>query len=338
MAWKNPWYNPALTHHTPQGFRNLTPGGHQPGDVERWQKERRAAGLPHPPEGGYDTFLQQRWQRAEIGGSGDGVWWLGHASMLLRLDGCYLLADPLFFNRASPVRFTGPQRKSPAPLNVNDLPALDAILISHNHYDHLDTRTIRALLKRFPDVTLFVPLGLGRWCRRHGVRHVVELDWWQSFTFQGMTLSAVPAQHWSMRTPWDRDRSLWCGWVVESRAHRFWFAGDTGYTPDLLAIPERLGKLDSAALPVGAYAPRWFMSMHHMDPQHAVSLWQQIGEPLAFPIHWGVFELADEAVDEPARELAAVLNETVTQTDNFRILKIGEYLSLDAQTIKQTAE
>jgi len=180
--------------------------------------------------------------------------------MLLRLDGCYLLADPLFFHRASPVRFSGPLRKSPAPLSVNELPALDAILISHNHYDHLDTRTIRALLKRFPDVTLFVPLGLGRWCRRHGVRHVVELDWWQSFTFQGMSLTAVPAQHWSMRTPWDRDRSLWCGWVIESRAHRFWFAGDTGYTPDLLAIPERLGRPDVAALPVGAYAPRWFMS------------------------------------------------------------------------------
>nr|WP_318381350.1 MBL fold metallo-hydrolase [uncultured Enterobacter sp.] len=332
MAWKNPWYNPDVAHHSPEGFRNLTPVAHQPGDLDRWRKARRAAGLPNQPQGGYDAFIQQWWQRASISGHDDGVWWLGHASTLLRVDGAYLLMDPVFSQRASPVSFTGPQRKTPPALNIDELPALDAVLISHNHYDHLDTATIRALLKRFPDITLFVPLGLGRWCRRRGVRHIVELDWWQDADVNGIKITAVPAQHWSMRTFWDRNRSLWCGWVVESSRQRFWFAGDTGYTPSLVDISRRLGPISAAALPVGAYAPRWFMSIHHMDPQSAVQLWQQLGEPLAFPIHWGVFELADEALDEPVQELNSLLSEAATATDNFRILKIGQYLPLLSAT------
>jgi len=231
MVWKNPWYNPALSHHSPDGFINTTPVEHQPGDVKRWRNERKAAGLPRPPADGYARFIEQWWQKVEITGDSDGLWWLGHASILLRLQGQYLLTDPVFSHRASPVRFAGPQRRTPLALAIEDVPQLDAILISHNHYDHLDTWTLRALLRRFPDVQFFVPLGLAVLIRRLGARHVTELDWWQSVTFQGMVYTAVPAQHWSMRTLWDRNRSLWCGWVVESAKGRFWFAGDTGYTP-----------------------------------------------------------------------------------------------------------
>lgn len=328
MAWKNPWYDPALSHHTPDGFCNPTAVAHQPGDVKRWRQERKAAGLPRPPLAGYDAFTEAWWQKAEIAAGDDGLWWLGHASVLLRMQGKYLLTDPVFSRRASPLRFTGPQRRTPPALAIDDFPALDAILISHNHYDHLDRWTIRALLRRFPEVKLFVPLGLGDTLRRFGVRFVTELDWWQQASLDDLHLTAVPAQHWSMRTPWDRNRSLWCGWVVESRASRFWFAGDTGYSTTLLQIPQRLGEIDAIALPVGAYAPRWFMSINHMDPQSAVSLWQQLGSPLAFPIHWGVFELADESLDEPVQELRRALSEAGEENDNFRILKIGQYLSL----------
>ncbi|QLR43580.1 hypothetical protein HV346_13215 [Enterobacter sp. RHBSTW-00994] len=175
---------------------------------------------------------------------------------------------------------------------------------------------------------LTVPLGLASWFRRRGAKNVFELDWWQSVIWQGMTVTAVPAQHWSMRTLWNRNQSLWCGWVFEGRNHRFWFSGDTGFSPDLLSIPERLGKIDAAALPIGAYAPRWFMSAHHMDPQSAVSLWLQLGQPLAFPIHWGVFELGDESLDDPVCELTQTLSNLAAVNDSFRILKVGEYLSL----------
>jgi L-ascorbate metabolism protein UlaG (beta-lactamase superfamily) len=329
MVWRNPWFNPSLSHHTPNGFRNTLPVGHQPGDVQRWRKARKAAGLPQPPALGYDDFQRQWWQPAVLNDAAeDGVWWLGHASVLLRLDGRYVLTDPVFSKRASPLPFMGPARKTPPALTVATLPAIDALVISHNHYDHLDAQTVRRLLKRFPDLTIFVPLGLAQWFRRRGAKQVFELDWWQTVVFQGMTFTAVPAQHWSMRTPWNRNQSLWCGWVMEGQHRRFWFSGDTGYSPELLAIPERLGKIDAAALPAGAYAPRWFMSAHHMDPQSSVALWQQLGKPLAFPIHWGVFELADESLDEPVNELSLALKSNDPGNERFRIIKIGQYLSL----------
>ncbi len=329
MSWKNPWYNPSLPHHTPQGFRNLNASGHQPGDVERWRKERKAAGLPKPPASGYQQFIHDWWQSVELNSAAeDGVWWLGHASLLLRLNGQFILTDPVFSHRASPLPFVGPVRKTPAAISVAALPPLDALVISHNHYDHLDDATVRQLLRRFPQLTVFVPLGLGAWFRRRGAKNIVELDWWQHYHFQGVTYTAVPAQHWSMRTLWDRDRSLWCGWVFEGQNRRFWFSGDTGYTPELLTIAQRLGNFDAIAIPAGAYAPEWFMATHHMDPQSAVALWQQLGMPRAFPIHWGVFELADESLDDPIQKLNHALSDVAGNNNKFYILKIGQYLSL----------
>lgn len=329
MTWRNPWYNASLAHHTPQGFRNPDTPPHQPGDVERWRKERKAAGLPKPPADGYEHFIRQWWQPATLNTrEEDGVWWLGHASLLLRLNEKYILTDPVFSRRASPVSFAGPVRKTPTPVTVAALPPLDALVISHNHYDHLDSATIRQLLRRFPLLTFFVPPGLGNWCRRRGAKNVIELDWWQSYVFEGVVFTAVPAQHWSMRNLWDRNRALWCGWVFEGQRQRFWFSGDTGYSPTLLTIAQRLGKLDTIALPIGAYAPRWFMSVNHMDPQSAVELWQQLGMPRAIPIHWGVFELADESLDEPVRELNQALLALSPDNENFQPLRIGQYLSL----------
>lgn len=329
MAWRNPWFNPDLAHHLPDGFRNLSPVGHQPGDVKRWQDARKAQKLPRPPQNGYQGFIEQWWQHAEINhAEEDGVWWLGHATLLLRINGLYMLTDPVFSRRASPLTVYGPLRRTPPALQLNELPVLDAVFISHNHYDHLDSATIRRLRRQFPQLQFFVPLGLGSWFARRGITRVVELDWWQSIVWQGLAVTCVPAQHWSMRTPWDRNRSLWCGWVAESSALRFWFSGDTGYMPELLHIPERLGPIDAAAIPVGAYAPRWFMSPHHMDPQHAVTLWQQLGRPLSIPVHWGVFELADESLDAPPTELLAELEQRNETSETFSPLKIGQYLSL----------
>jgi len=327
MVWKNPWYDASLPHHAPEGFRNTTGSEHQPGDLKRWQNERKAKGLPLAPAAGYAAFIQRWWQPVDLQQAGDGLWWLGHASLLLRLAGRYLLIDPVFSKRASPVSFAGPQRKTPVPLNLADLPRLDAILISHNHYDHLDSRTLRQLRRRFPDVEVLVPLGLKAWFSRRGFRHVIELDWWQQGALGDIRLHAVPAQHWSMRTPWDRNRSLWCGWVIEHGDVRFWFSGDTGYTEMLLEIPARLGAINVAALPAGAYAPRWFMRNHHMDPQQAVQLWQQLGRPKAVPIHWGVFELADESLDMPPQELLDELQARGENLSNFIPLRIGEFLA-----------
>jgi len=328
MRWKNPWFDPLKSHHQIDGFRNLEPHLRKSGDVERWRKERKEQGLPHPPSGGYAAFIKQWWQKAELIGHDDRLWWLGHATVLLRINGRYLLTDPVFSRRASPLSFAGPQRKTPPPLRINEMHQLDAVLISHNHYDHLDSATVRQIARRFPDTHFFVPLGLKRWFTRRGIRHVTELDWGQSHVWQGMTFTAVPAQHWSMRSFWDRNRSLWCGWIIESTRLRLWFSGDTGYTSSLAKIALSAGPLDVAMIPIGAYSPRWFMSSHHMDPQQAVTLWQQLNKPLTVPIHWGVFELADESLDMPPQELLEALDGKYDQSHFFTPLHIGQSLPL----------
>lgn len=287
MAWQNPWYDADKAHHTPEGFRNPEPELRQNGDLRRWRKERKAAGLPFPPAKGYDQFTADWWQRADLTGSDDAIWWLGHACLLLRVGNSYTLIDPVLSERASPISFFGPRRKTPAALQIEDLPRLDCVLISHSHYDHLDRPTIKKILKRFPQVEFVVPLGLEAWFRKAGAVNVTQLDWWDKKDVAGMSVHAVPARHWSMRTPYDRNRSLWCGWVIKAGELNFWFTGDSGYTESLLEIPQRLGPFNLAALPIGAYAPKWFMRGQHMDPDHAVSLHQALGAPVSIPIHWG---------------------------------------------------
>ena len=176
----------------------------------------------------------------------------------------------------------------------------------------------------------YVPLGLGNWLRKRGVTRYSELDWWQSAKLDDLTITSVPARHWSMRTPWDRNRSLWCGWVVASSELRFWFSGDSGVSPSLAEIATRLGPIDAAALPIGAFAPRWFMSQSHMDPQASVALWQALERPVTIPMHWAVFELTDEALDEPPQELARALAAAGEQADDWRFSprRIGEFIPL----------
>lgn len=329
MVWKNPWYDPDKAHHTPVGFRNPEPTTRAPNALKRWRAQRKAQNLPRLPAQGYNGFQARWWQKADLTRPGDGIWWLGHAMLLLRLNGHYILTDPVFSKRASPLSFYGPSRKTPPPLNISELPRLDAVVISHNHYDHLDAGTLRRIKKRFPDAHYFVPLGLKAWLRRRGIVKISELDWWQDNTLAGITFTCVPARHWSMRTFWNRNRSLWCGWVISINNVRFWFSGDSGMSQSLDQIGQRLGPLTAAALPIGAYAPRWFMGDSHMDPQSAVALWQALGKPLAIPIHWGVFELADEALDEPPAELTRALEQAgESPTIKFCARRIGEFVPL----------
>ena len=323
MPKHNPWYDAAKPHHTPFGFRNLEPSERQADSYKRWQRERKENGFPKPPQGGYPAFIQNWWQPADFSGTGDAVWWLGHACLVIRVAGKYLLIDPALGQRASPLPFIGPKRKTPLPVSIADLPAIDAILYSHNHYDHLDKGTLRQLLKRSPDVQVMAPLGMGEWLKKRGVRSVSQCDWWDSLEFEGIRLHCVPARHWSMRTLKDRNRSLWCGWVVETNNWRFYFSGDSGYTPALAEIGRRLGPFDIAALPIGAYAPEWFMGESHMSPAGAVKVYQQLNCPRVIPIHWGVFELADESLDEPPLELQQALLNAGILDHHFSPLKIG---------------
>jgi L-ascorbate metabolism protein UlaG (beta-lactamase superfamily) len=323
MPWKNPYYDPAKPHHTPTGFQNLDPIARRFADLRRWQRERRANKLPKAPVLGYEAFRAQWWQAADFSGSGNAAWWLGHACMLLRLDGQTILMDPALSDRVSPVSFAGPRRLLPPGATVATLPRIDVVLISHSHYDHLDKPSIRKLLARFPDASYLVPLGLATWMRNRGIKKVQELDWWDDTEIGGSRFSFVPAQHWTQRTIWDRNRSLWGGWVVQRGDFRFWFAGDTGYTTHLIEIGDRLGPFDLAAIPIGAYEPRWFMQAQHIDPQQAVRLHRELRSRHSIAIHWGAFELADDALDAPPDVLEEAMADQGVEAGSFAVMRTG---------------
>ena len=329
MAWQNPYYDPAQPHHRAEGFENLEPYGRKPGDLQRWRRERRADGVPHAPTEGYAAFQSQWWQRADFSQPGDAAWWLGHACVLVRKHGLHVLTDPVLSPRASPLSFAGPRRRTPVPASVAELPRIDVVLISHNHYDHLDRRSVRQLARRFPEAVFLVPLGLKRWLEKRGARHVRELDWWQQTHVGTAVFTCVPAQHWSARSLRDRNRTLWGGWVMQAEDFRFYFAGDTGYAESLREIGTRLGPIDLAALPIGAYAPRWFMRGQHVDPAQAVQLHRELACRRSLAIHWGAFELADEPLDEPPRLLAEALQAQGVAPEAFKLLPTGASMPLD---------
>lgn len=329
MRRSNRYYDPAKSHHTPTGFRNPDPDVRIGGDIWRWRRERRAAGLPKKPEGGYAAFAERWLMQPDFTldpaqHTRPAVWWLGHATVLLRINGQHILTDPHLNHRASPLPMLGPERKVPAPASAAQLPRIDAVLISHNHYDHLDVTTVRQLLLANPAVAFYVPLGLADWVRKQGVRHVEELDWWDRRDHSAFEVHCVPAQHWSARTLLDRNRTLWCGWVIRGSGFNFYFSGDTGYTPHLAEISMRLGQPDLAALPIGAYEPRWFMRGQHVNPQEAVRLHRELAIRQSLAIHWGTFELADDSLDDPLHALKQSLLEQDVNAERFWIFKQGE--------------
>jgi len=233
------------------------------------------------------------------------VTWLGHASVLIQVDGVTVVTDPLFGHVAG----GAVRRLSRAPLSPDELPAVDVITVSHNHFDHLDLRSLRALRRRFPEAPVLVPSGLAPWMRRRVGDPVRSLEWWEGHEVRGVTVTSVPAQHWSVRLPGDRMQTHWCGWVVRGPSGSAYFAGDTGFGPCFEAIQESLGAVDVAALPIGAYAPRWFMLDQHMAPEEAVRAAAILRARVLVPVHFGTFRLSDEPLDEPPRLVSQVARE-----------------------------
>lgn len=232
------------------------------------------------------------------------VTWLGHSSTLIQMAGLNLLTDPVWYARASPVPFAGPPRWVAPPLPLDRLPPVDVVLISHNHYDHLDFASVRRLATRHPSAEWLAPLGLTPLLQRAGVDKVRELDWWDVTRHAGLELTSVPAQHFSARGMRDRNATLWCGWALSGAGRRVYFAGDTGYHPDFGMVGERLGPFDVTMLPIGAYNPASVMRPVHLDPEEAVRAFQDIQRGTAgvmMGIHWGTYQLTDEPMDEPPR-------------------------------------
>lgn len=237
--------------------------------------------------------------------------WLGHASCLVQMEGVNFLTDPIFSQRCSPLQWLGGVKRVVQPaLQLGDpkLPHIHFVVISHNHYDHLDYNSVMQLHKRFgKDLAWYVPLGLSEWFKGCGVQNVHELGWWQEVQHPGspLTLACVPAQHWSSRKGnSDKCKSLWCGWAVMGAAQRFWFAGDTGYCSVFKEIGQKYGPFDLSAIPIGAYTPQWMLKAQHVNPAEAVQIHQDVKSQRSFGIHCCTFNLTDEPLDEPPKLLA----------------------------------
>jgi N-acyl-phosphatidylethanolamine-hydrolysing phospholipase D len=320
----------AAPHHTADGFRNNYPHG-SPESFWLWKWEQLRHGIPQPPPGGWNIpYVRTDASALRANTANPTMTWIGHATFLLQLAGRNILVDPQFSERASPVAFAGPQRIVPLPIDIEELPRIDVVLISHNHYDHLDERSVRRLAQLPAGSPLFlVPLGLKAWFAGKGIGRVEEYDWWQARADDPLTFTFVPSQHWSKRTLWDTNRSLWGGWVIEGGGLKLIHTGDLGYSRDAADIGERLGPFDMALIPIGAYAPRWFMRLHHVDVPEAIQVGADLRAEAAVGMHWGTFEhLTDEPLDEPPRWLASERDKRGMPRARFDVMKIGETRSI----------
>jgi len=334
-------FDESASHHARNGFRNPWPGGEPAGfgGVVRWMLGERTPcaererGTCAPPRA-TPSFDTPRAARRALTAT-----WVGHSTFLLQLGGWNVLTDPMWSERASPVSWAGPRRYSSPGVAFDALPPIDLVLLSHDHYDHLDAATVRRVAARWPAARWAVPLGLARRVRARGVRadEVTELDWWQDARVGPLSLACVPAQHFSGRGPADRDRTLWCGWSLRADARAVLFAGDTGLHPAFGEIARRHGPFALALLPIGAYAPRWFMRPVHCDPDDALAAYDALcagttasaDAPLFGAMHWGAFALADEPCDEPPRRVRDAWARDGRDAERLWIPALGETRRVD---------
>jgi L-ascorbate metabolism protein UlaG (beta-lactamase superfamily) len=260
------------------------------------------------------------------------VTWIGHATFLLQSTRGNILIDPVFSERVSPLGWIGPRRVHPPGIAFEALPPIDTVLLSHDHYDHCDEGSLRALAKKFPACVFVAPLRHRDLLSTAGARNIVELDWWQNHALNAdVRVVLTPSKHWSNRFGTPRNHRLWGGFFTHIGPRRIWFVGDSGYDESMIRdVRQRCGAPDLALVPIGAYEPRWFMAPMHMNPAEAVALHRLSGAQTSVAMHWGTFQLTDEGREEPIEALAAARRSTGLPDAEFRVLAPGESLILDA--------
>lgn len=308
-------------HHTEKGFKNpWLERQNGFGEFLRWQWNRVKKQWPHkidypkPEPFNFELSLNSETQ----------IFFIHHATFLIRLPGLNIITDPVFSNRASPVSFLGPKRVHDLAIEISDLPKIDVILISHNHYDHLDLESIKSINQRDKPL-IMAPLKNMELIRSIGKVSGIELDWWEDHQVSGYQIVLTPAQHWSARGMFDRNKTLWGGYAIkDKKSHLVYFAGDTGYAPLFTEIKERLGSPQVSLLPIGASEPRWFMKDHHMNAEDAIQAAKDLETKFSIAAHWGSFDLSDEAPDDPKRMLEDLLKHEVNQAIKFEALLPGQ--------------
>lgn len=265
------------------------------------------------------------------------ITFVNHSTFLIEMEGLNLLTDPVWSRRVSPYSWVGPKRMRPPGIRFENLPPIDLVLISHNHYDHLDMETVQRLQQEH-DPLFVTPLGVDLLLHRNGITKTADLDWWENHTInEVLNISSVPAQHFSGRGVFDRDKTLWCGYVVESvEGATLYFAGDTAYGSFFTDIGEAFD-IDLSLIPIGAYKPRWFMQPIHTDPEEAVHIHRDVQSTRSIGSHFGTFPLADEAMDEPAEDLVAALEEQQVSGESFFIIPEGKTRTFTVQDSRPIA-
>jgi len=327
-------------HHVESGFRNnyVASVNKSWRDALRWQWQRLRAGLPPPPQlptptdtAPLDFLRENATAGAEMVPT---VTWIGHATALVQASGLNVLTDPIFSRRASPFRFAGPRRAQDPGIALRELPHIDVVVVSHNHYDHLDRHSIETLAKQPDGPPVFlVPLGIQAWMARLGIPDAVELDWWEHHDLGSVEFHFTPAQHWSARGLRDRNRTLWGAWSVLGADLHWFFSGDTGYSADFVDTRRHFaerqtadcgGGFDVALIAVGACEPRWFMQEQHVDPAEAVQIHLDLGAKRSVGVHWGTFELSDEPLDHAITALPLARTRLGVSEEAFSLMAIGQ--------------
>jgi L-ascorbate metabolism protein UlaG (beta-lactamase superfamily) len=314
-----PYRGPVTDHFDGNRFRNQQTTAHGGfADLVKWMRTRepvswgeRTVGRPAPPP-------LQRVQDRRLR-----VTWVNHSTTLIQMDGLNILTDPIWSERASPVQWAGPRRFHTPGIPFDALPPIDIVMLSHNHYDHLDVTTLRRLSREHRP-RILVALGVSAFLRRKGIERAEEVDWWQELSIgDGVRVTAVPAKHFSGRGFFDRDRTLWASYMIAGPAGNVYFGGDTGFGPHFQQVRERFGSIRLAILPIGAYEPVWFMSRVHVSPEEALRAHGILGASTSLAIHFGTFQLADDGRTEAPRRLEELVAAAPEPRPRFWVPEFG---------------
>ena len=247
--------------------------------------------------------VSSEWKNINLNQDNDYIIWIGHSTFLIKKAGTVILTDPIFSDRASPFKNIGPERLIPPVIPLKELPRIDFVTVSHNHYDHLDINSLKKISKLNPDAVFLVPAGDLKLLKKKRINNVYEFNWWETFIVEELTFTFTPVQHWSKRGLFDRNKSLWGGWYINFNDYGMYHAGDTGYSKDFIDTRLKLGAPKYAFIPIGAYDPEWFMAESHVNPEDAVQIMIDLEAEKAFGMHWGTFALTDEDTLEPPTRL-----------------------------------
>jgi len=323
----NPYFESSKIHHTKYGFKN--PFLKSENQKKKLSDIIKMIITKRPkPKDQITKKIDTNHLIQNINEDQNFITWIGHSTMFLHIYGKTILTDPIFSNRCSPFQFAGPKRYTSPSISIKSLPKIDIVVISHNHFDHLDKNSVKTLSTNTSTIW-YVPLGLKEWFVKLGISNVIELDWFDEYEHNNIKIVCLPSQHWSKRNLFKSFDTLWASWLINIGNYKFWFAGDTGYNElQFRKIGDHYGPLDLAAIPIGAYEPRWFMKNFHVNPEESILIHKDIKSKKSIGMHFGTFLLTTEPIDEPSQKIRDIILNDENFKSEFIIPELGNIYDL----------